>query len=425
MNITVQKLPKSEIKLTIELTEEATKKYFQKAVQQLSSMVKIPGFRSGHIPIEILKKHISQENIEAQMIDIAIPDTYSKTIIQEKITVVSRPKIQIISQNPLRYEATVAIYPEVKVSDYEKIKIPKEEIKIDSKEINDVLNHFQKSHAKYKEIDRPAKKGDRVEINFEGFDEGGATLENTKSKNHPLVIGEGSLVEGFEHELIGMKKNDRKDFTITFPEDYFHKKFQNKKVTFKVELLKVEEVQLPELTAEFIKQTTGEEKSMEEIKKSIEENLNQDKVHQAKIHREDQFLEKIIELTKLELPEILVQEEIDSMIEEFKNELENKGITLEKFLEANKKNLDGLRESRRKEAEKRLTLRFGLHEIFDKEKIEVSPEELQQSIEHIIKLYPDKEQYKIRKEYEEGGYILRRLENKLKMDKLFERFLEK
>ncbi len=425
MTITVEKLPKSQVKIVIELTPEATQKFYDKALQQIGQMVKIPGFRPGKASLEVIKKHVDEGKIESHMIDLALPETYGEAVTKEKLQVVSRPQINLLTTQPLKYEATVAIYPEVKLSGYDKISIKKEEVKIEDKEVEEVLKDIQKRSATFKETDQAAKKGDKVEVDFEGFDEGGAVLENTKSTNHPVIIGDGNLIPGFEEELVGLKKDEKKSFTITFPADYFHKKFQSKKVEFKVEVKKVEEVILPEFTPEFLKKLAGEEKTLDEIKATISENLLHDKQHQAKVRRENDFLEKIIELIEVEIPEALEEEEIDSIIEEFKNDLESKGITLQQFLDSNGKQLSDIREQHRKEAQKRLKLRFGLQDIFQKEHFEVTPDELKQEIERMINLYPENERAKIRQEYENGSYLYRRLENKLKMEKLFDRFLGK
>lgn len=426
MKVTVQKLPKSEVKITVEVPQERVEKFMQKAAEQISHHFKIPGFRPGHVPLDVLKQHVNQEGIEAHMLDIALPETYTEAVTKEKLQVVSRPKVDIKSKSPLIYEATVAVYPDVTVSGYEKISIKKEEPKVEEKDVDEVLEGIKKRHATYKEVDRPAQKGDRVEIDFQGFDDGGAPLDNTSSKNHPLVIGEGSLVPGFEEELVGMKKGEEKKFKVTFPKEYFHKPFQNKKVEFKVTVHMVEEGKFPEWTPEFIKEVTGHDKDLEGVKTIIRENLAIDRKEAEKVRRENAFLDKIIDHTKVEIPETLMEEEIDAMIEEFKNELQQQvGVTLEQFLEQNKKELKDLRNDRRKEAEKRLTLRFGLQKLFEQEKIDVTKEELDKEMNHIIDLYPKNEQYKVEKEYKEGSYLKRRLENKMKMDKLFERFLGK
>jgi len=425
MNITVKTLPKSEVKLTVEVTPEKLKKYYEKAAHQISEMVKIPGFRPGHVPLDVLKQHVKEENIESHMLDIAMPELYAEAIMKEKIQPISRPKVEILSAKPLKFEATVAVYPDVAISGYDKVDIKKAEVKVTEKDVDDVLADIRKRNAEFKEVERTAKEGDKVEIDFEGFDEGGAPLENTKSANHPLVIGEQSLVKGFEEELVGMKKDEKKAFKVTFPKDYFHKPFQGKKVEFKVEMKRVLEVTLPELNAEFLKKIAGTEKTIEEVKKIIEHNLEHDKEHQEKVRRENEFLEKIINLAKVEIPETLIEEEIDGMMDEFKSELENRGIPMDKYLEQTKKKVEDLRKDRRKEAEKRLTLRFGLQKIFEQEKMDVSQSELKKEIEHVIGLYPKNEQYKLQKEYKEGSYLVRRLENKMKMEKLFEKFLGK
>lgn len=426
MKVTVEKLPKSEVKLTIEVPSERVEKFMEKAAEQISRQFKIPGFRPGHVPLDVLKQHVNPEGIEAHMIDIALPETYTEAVMKEKLQVVSRPKVDIKSKNPLVYEAIVAVYPDVAVTGYEKITIKKEEPKVEEKDIQEVLDGIQKRHTTYKEVEREAKKGDRVEIDFEGFDEGGAPLENTTSKNHPLVIGEGSLVPGFEDSIEGMKKGDEKKFKVTFPKEYFHKPFQGKKVEFKVKLNMVEEGTKREWTPEFIQEVTGgQEKDLAQVKEVVKKNLSQDKEQAEKVRRENAFLDKIIEHTKTEIPETLIEEEIDVMMEEFKSELEQQaGVTIDQYLEQNKKELKDLRKERSKEAEKRLTLRFGLQKLFELEKIDVTKDEVDKEMETIVNLYPANEQYKVRKEYKEGSYLKRRLENKMKIDKLFSKFLK-
>jgi trigger factor len=424
MKIDKQALPKSEMKLTIQLTPEEMKKFKEQATKEISQHVKVPGFRPGHVPYEILLQHVHEEAIVNHAADLALPQTYSDAVLKEDIKAVARPKVKIIDNAPLHFEATVAVYPEVKIAGYQNLQLKEQEVKIEEKDIEEVLKDIQKQKAGHKEVDREAKVGDRVEIDFAGFDEGGAPLDNTQSSNHPLVIGEGSLVKDFEDQLVGMKKDEKKTFKVTFPKDYFHKPFREKKVEFKVEMKKVEEVTLPEWNEEFIESLVGEKKTLEEIKKMTRENLERDKKHQEKIRRENEFLEKITELVQVEIPDALLEEEIDAMIEEFQQSLGEKGLTLERFLEYSKKELKDLRDDRRKEAEKRLRLRFALQQVFTQDNIAVSDQEIEQEIAHIIGLYPKKEHYKIRKEYEQN-YMRNRLFNKLKIEKLFEKYLGK
>lgn len=423
MQISVEQQPKSQVKLTIEITPERTKEFLEQAAKQVSSMVKVPGFRPGNVPFDVLKKHVKDGAIEAHMLDMALPTVYAEAVKKENIKAISRPRIKIIEQDPLKFEALVAIYPEVKVEGYDNVKIGNESVEVSEKDIEEVLKDIQKRHAKYEKVDRPAQKGDRAEIDFEGFDEGGAPLDNTTSKHHPVIIGEGSLVPGFEDKITGMKAGDTKEFEVSFPKDYFHAPFKGKKVKFKVFVHQIDEIKLPEFTPEFIKLVAGEEKSMDELKEVIKSNLKHEKEHNEKNRRENEYLEAVIQKTKVEIPDSLMEEEVDGMIEEFKNELEGKGINLQDYLERTKKEIKDLREQRIPEAEKRLKLRFGLQEIFKKENIEVTEENLKHEFEHIKQLYPETEHAKIEKEYTEGSYLMQRLENKVKMDKLFDKFL--
>lgn len=425
MNVSVEKLPKSEVKITVEITEERQKKYLERAAKEVSTMVKVPGFRPGHVPADILKQHVKEGALEAHMLDMALPETYTEAVKKENLQVITKPKINILQDSPLKYEATVAVYPEVEISGYDKIEIKKEEIKVEDKDIEEVLKDIQKRHATFSEVDRAAKKGDRLEIDFEGFDEGGAKLDSTISKNHPVILGEGSLVPGFEQQLEGMKKEEDKEFPVTFPKDYFHKPFADKTVKFKVHVHKVEEVLMPEFDAAFIKQIVGEDKTLDEVKKNIEENLKHEREHAVKVKYEDQFLDKLIDLVKVDVPDALIEEEIDGIMEEFKNQIGNQGITLQQYLENTKKEIKDLRDQRRKEAEKRLRLRFALHKIFEQDGITATQEEMNKEIEHLKTMYPEAERTKIDQDYESGGYLRSRLENKIKIEKLFASHLYK
>lgn len=425
MEISVEKLPKSEIKITVALSLEETIKYLEKAAKQVSEMVKIPGFRPGQAPLEIVKKHVKEGAVEGHMLDIAVPPTYTEAIKKENLEVISRPNVNLLSDVPLKYEATVAVYPEVKISGYDKINIKAQDTRVEDKDVEEVLTDIQRRRATYQKVDRAAQKGDRVEIDFEGFDDGGAPLENTQSKHHPVIIGDGTLVPGFEDELIGLKKDDEKEFKVTFPKEYFHKPFQGKKVTFRVKVHEVEEIKLPDLSPDFLKEIAGEEKSVDEVKETIRSNLKQEREHGEKMRRENEFLDKLADMTKVEIPSALIEEEIDGMMEEFLSELEQRGHSMQQYLEGAKKTMEELREQRRKEAEKRLKLRFGLQQVFEQEKIVATEDDLKKEMQHILELYPENERAKLETEYKEGSYLRRRLENKIKMEKLFATYLFK
>jgi trigger factor len=422
MQAVLEKLPKSTMKLTIELTEEDTMKYREPVAQQLSQNMKIAGFREGKAPASIVEQTIGAEQFYAYVLEQALNASYMETIVKEKVQVTTHPKIKILSEKPLKYEAMVAVLPEVKVKDYKTINIPKEKIEIDEKDIEQAINDFRKYHAETVPADRPVQKGDRVEIDFEGTDDEGKELEGTKSTNHPIVVGEGMLLEDFESNLIGMKKDEVKSFKVTFPENYHHEPFRKKVVNFKTTMKRVEEVKLPELTEAMIEKTLGEKMSPEDLKGRIRKNMEMEQEDKNRMKREDKYIEELVKQTEIELSEMMVEEEVQYIMEELKKDLEKRKTDLKTHLERIKKTEKDLAEDMKKEAEKRLTIRMALQHLFEQEKVEVTDEDLQKEIDLIVLNFPESEREKVKKEYSTRS-LRAQLKNRLMLYKLFQKVL--
>lgn len=390
MKYSQKKLPKSTIELEVELTPEEVNKHKAKACEEISKEVKIPGFRPGHVPAEVLEKHVDKKYILAHTYELAIQHSYAEIVVKENLQVISRPKIDINAATPVeagapkpfKFKATVAILPEIKVKDHKSIKIPKEEVKISAKEVEETLEDMQKYFMTWKDVEREVKKGDRVELDFEGFD-GSKPIPNTSSKNHPVIVGEGSLVPGFEDNILGMKKGEKKEFTLTFPADYHNKDFQKKKVLFKVELKRIEEGIKPPFDEALVEKITGKKTKVEDFKKDIEDDLKSHKERKAKQDRENKYLEKLIEKTEVEIPDSLIEEEIDYIVEEVKHDIESKGIPFDKFLEKTKMTLEDLRKKYKAEAEKRIKLRLAISHLIKEEKIEVTDAEVEEAFKNL------------------------------------------
>ncbi len=415
MNITSAKDKNSTIKLTVELSDLEMDKYLNNALEKLSKQINVKGFRPGKVPLEVAKQQISPQYLLAQAIDLALPPTYMEAVKQEKLEPISRPTVNVITENPLKYEAIVPIYPEVTIKDYKKIKLTKAKIEITDDLINEEIKKFQKYHAKFQDVQREAKEGDRVEIDFQGFDEGGAILDGTTSKNHPIIIGEKSFVPGFEENLIGMNLNDEREFTVTFPKDYFHKPFQSKLVKFKVKVNRIEERNFPEIDSDFIKKVAGKEMTIDQFKKEINDNLIKQKEFEDQQKLESELFELIAEKTSVEIPEVIIEDEIHYIIDELKDSLAQKGVNWDDYLKAVNKTHQDLHKDKHQEAIKRVKLRFGIQEIFKQEKIEVSDKELEKALEDENKIFESMNYQPKLNEIEE---MKLRLKNKLKMDKL-------
>lgn len=384
MKYEIKKTDKSSVVLTIEVTPEEVKKHKAKAAEEISQDVKVPGFRPGHIPLDVLEKHVDKRYIIARAQELAVQVSYAEAVMKEKLQVVSSPKIKFLTdtlkeEDGLKFEAEVAVMPEVKVKDHKKIKVAKEEVKVDKKEIEETVTDLSKYFMTWSDVDRASKKGDRVELDFEGFDDGKA-IPNTASKNHPVVIGDNSLVPGFEENLEGLKKGDKKEFELTFPKEYHKKDFQNKKVLFKVEVKRLEEGKKPEINEEFVEKVTGKKMSVDELKKDIEKNILARKEKDATTMRENKYLEEVLKHTEGILPDAMIEEELNYLIEEISHDLSHQGLTLDKYLEATKMKLEDLRKKYREEAEKRIKIRLALTFLLKEEAVEVSDKEVEEEM---------------------------------------------
>jgi len=414
METKVKKLPKAEVEINVTFTEDEFKNDIKSAVKALSKEVKIDGFREGNVPYDVLVKHVGKDAIVNSALDTAIPRILTDVIQKEKLEVIARPRVDILSKDPITLKVVAPVYPEIKVDGYNKMKVKSKEVKVDEKDVSEALENVQKQFMTWKQVLRGVKKGDKAELDFEGFDKGGASLEGTQSKNHPLIIGEGMMVPGFEDNIIGMKTGDEKDFDLTFPADYHKKSFQNKKVKFHVKVNKIEEPELPEVNEEFIEKITGKKTPVDNFKKNVKAELEAHKTTEEKKNDEQELLEKFLKVIKTEFSDILVDEEVEYMLHDMKHDMEQKSLSFDQYLQYTKKTEKDIRDDLAKEAIKRLTLRFGLNEIMQQEKIEASKDEIERRIKAIPDLKPEHEN-------EARGRVI----NSIRLEELFDRFIQK
>jgi len=414
MDINVKKLPKAEVEINVTFTEDEFKSDIESAAKSLSKEVKIDGFRPGNVPYDVLVSHVGKDMIVNTALDTAIPRILTNVIKDEKLEVIARPRVDILSKDPVTLKVTAPVYPEIKVEGYDKVKVKVKEVKVDDKDIDEALKNVQKQFITWKQVLRGVQKGDKVEMDFDGFDEGGAPLEGTQSKNHPIIVGEKMMVPGFEDNLIGMQTGEEKDFDLTFPADYHKKSFQSKKVKFHVKINKIEESELPEVNEEFIEKISGKKTPIDEFRKNVKADLEEYKQSEEKKNNEQILLEKFLDVTKTEFSEILVDEEVEYMLHEMKHDMSHRGLSFDQYLQYTKKTEEDIRKDMGKEALKRLTLRFGLNEIMDKEKIEITDDEIEKRIKDI----PDLKQEDVRE-------IRGRLVNSMRLERLFDRFIQK
>lgn len=373
-----------EVKFEIEVGQEQLKKITDLVAAELSKNMNISGFRPGKAPLFIVQKEVGDDRFWAEVIDRIVPEAFYEAVASEKLMTISQPQIKIqkfVPGESLVFEAQVAILPEIKDLKYKDLKIKVKEEKVTEKEKEEALQNVLKRTGEEKEVNRAAKDGDKVEIDFTGTLKG-LPFEGNESKNHPIVLGSGMMIPGFEEKFVGKKPGEEFDFDITFPKEYHANNLAGEKVNFKVKLNRILETELPKADDDWAQKMGF--KNLADLKDAISKELEFEKELTNRRAAEEEMLNKIIEQNKIEAPGALVAEETHRMVHEAEHNLASSGLTIEKFLEMSNKTLPELEKEFQPEAEKRVKIGLVLGEISKLEKITVSDEEVDAEVEKII-----------------------------------------
>ena len=393
-------LSQSKIEITFELEPAEWQEFIDGAVKELSADLKVAGFRPGHMPKGVVEREIGLAKILARAADLAARKSYIETVMDNKIEAVGAPKITILKVaegNPFIFKAEVDVLPAVELPDYKKIaqsRKPKkkEEIVVDDKEIEKSLNWLAQSRTKHITVQRGAEKNDRVEIDFEAKIDG-VKIDGGESQNHPLILGQGRFIKGFEDNLVGMKEGEEKEFSLVFPADYHEKNLAGKPADFSVKMKIVQQQEVPEINDQFAQQL-GDFHCLEDLRQSVKDGLLREKAEKEKHDWREKALNEIAERAKMELPENLISQEEKAIIAELKGNVEQFGLKWDKYLEELKKNEAELKKELRGQAEKRVRAFLVLREVAKNENIEVSEQEAEQEMNNFLRRYPDAERSK-------------------------------
>ena len=394
MKVDSKKLPKSEIEISFELPWEEFKPYVDKAYSILGENIVVKGFRKGNVPQDILEKEIGSDKILAQAADLTVKDKYPQAIYRENIEPISSPEVNIIKLaqgNPFEFKVKVSILPDIVLPDYKTIafQIKKKEISVTDQDVKDALKWVQQSRAVFTPLDREAKKDDFIEIEYQS-----PQIENNKIFKDKFILGKANIAPGFEENLEGMKKDEQKEFSVIFPKEHNNKVLAGKDITFKVTMKSLQKMELPELNDEFASKL-GEFKDLDSFKKNIKENLEKEKELEQKQKIRNEILEKIAQESKSELPEILVENQKDSLLEELKQKVDQGlKIPFEEYLKQIKKTEKEIKDSFIDTAEKRVKNFLALKKIGKEEEIKVSKEEIEEETNKTLKNYPNKDEVK-------------------------------
>jgi trigger factor len=433
MKSELKQLPKSQAELTITVPYEDYQKAEKLAIQEISKEIKVDGFRSGNIPENIVREHVGDPDIKAVTLEKLIPLTYAQAVKEHDVQVIAHPKIDVKQHvkkagDELVYTATVAIMPEVTMGDYKKIKVKKPDVKVEKKQIDETIQMITDRFAEWIDVKRAAKKGDRAEVTFEGFEpstgSGGTdkkkAIPNTASKNHPIILGANTMVPGFEDAIIGMEVSKEKEFDIKFPSEYHLKSMQGKTIRFKLTLNRLEEKKEQKLDDVMIEKITGQKQSVSDFKKRVEEDLLSEMKMRAQRDHDNKVVQEIIKITKADLPDELIHQEIDMLKSEQKQRVAQQGITWDQYLQHIKKGDEDFEKDHHKPAEERLLARLGVTYILKDSKIEVKDEEVDKKISELVSNYPKEHQEHVREHYKKDSDNYKSLKNNMAADKLIE-----
>jgi len=391
MHVTRETKTATQSNLVITATTEDLEPIRKHVLGHFRTRVKVPGFRPGKAPVSLVEKHVDQKALLDEFMEHALNELYRRAIDQEKIRPVSSPKVELKKFVPfsnLEFEADLETIGDIKLANYKSIKVAKKQASVAAKDVNDVLTNLQKRMAEREEVSRTAKNGDEAIIDFAGRDKEDKPISGADGKDYPLILGSKTFIPGFEDHVVGMNSGDEKEFKITFPEDYGVAALQNKEVTFKVTVKKVQELKEPKLDDEFAKKA-GPFKTLAELKADIKKQLTTERQREADQQYENELIQKVVEKSSVEIPETLINEQIERLEDEEKRNLVYRGQTWQEHLEAEGVTEQQHRERQKPEAELRVKAGLILSEIADKEQLTVQPEELEIRIQMLKGQYKD------------------------------------
>jgi trigger factor len=367
----------------VEVTFNVTKKEWDDALGEAYDKTKskytVQGFRAGHAPRHIIEKSYGDTVFYDEAINNCFYKYYFEFLTKEKdVDPVAMPDITVnkIDDNGLEFVVTITSKPEVTLGAYKGLKVSPEEVVVSEDDVKHELEHLRDSRVKYAEVDRALKSGDVATIDFAGMIDG-VKFEGGTANDYDLEIGSHSFIDNFEDQLVGLKKGDKKDVKVSFPEDYHEEKFKGKKAVFAVNVKSVKEKHLPEIDDKFA-DDVSEFSTLKELKENTKKKLLDNKMREEKAKCENKLIDMIVDSSKVEIPEVMVQQQVEDYIHDFEQRLSYQGLTIDGYLKYAGTTLADLKSSRHEDAKRTVKTRLVLEKIIDNEKITVTDKDLEE-----------------------------------------------
>lgn len=388
MKVKSKKLSDSRIELTVTLEAEDLKKAKDKALEKLAKEVKVEGFRKGKVPVEVARKFIPENDLNAETIDFAVRSTVVAAFQQVEKSPLVLPSVNVTKYVPdetAEYTATADIIPEVKLGDYKKLGVKKPTAKVTDKDVNDVLENIRTSFAEKKVAKKKAEQGDEVVIDFVGKKDGEA-FKGGSAKNYKLTLGSGAFIPGFEDGIVGHGSGDKFDLKLTFPKDYGVADLAGAKTVFEVLVKQVNEITKPKLDDELAKKC-GPFKTVDELKDDIRKNIAMQNEQRLNEKFKDDLIRALVKKSTVPAPEILIDDQVRIIRDDMTRNATSQGMSFEEFLEANKETEESWEKEARKIAKERVQASMVLQNVAVAEKITVSDDDVNAKVAELRDVY--------------------------------------
>ena len=388
MSLQVENLEHNMAKVTIEVEAAKLDDAIKQAFNKKKGQFNVPGFRKGKVPFQLIAKEYGVEIFYEDAANILIPDAYAEAMKDTDLEIVSRPEIdvtQLEKGKDFIFTATFALKPEVTLGDYKGIEVPKTRVTVKKDEIEEELKKVQEQNAREITVDRPAENGDTVVIDFEGSVDG-EVFEGGTAENHPLVLGSGSFIPGFEDQLVGATADSDVEVNVTFPEDYQAKDLAGKAAVFKVKVHEIKKKELPEINDEFA-QDVSEFDTLDEYKEDVKKGIAEQKEKAVRQEKQEKIIRQIVENAEMDIPDAMLNTQVRQMLDDFSRRMQSQGLTMEQYFQFTGMTLEKMQEEMKPQALKRIQSRLVLEAVAAAEKIEASEEDFENEVQKMAESY--------------------------------------
>ena len=383
MTTTFEKLSSNKVKLGFVVEPEKFNEGLKKAYNKLKGRIQIPGFRKGKAPMRVIENHYGESIFYEDALDAIFPELYEAALKEHDVHVVDRPELdveQIGRGKELKFSVEVFVRPDVELGQYKNLGIVKTVDEVTDDDVNAEIERARERSARWVEItDRPAKLDDQVNIDYAGFD-GDEQFDGGTAQNHELILGSGSFIPGFEDQLVGAKVGDELDVNVTFPEQYHAENLAGKPVVFKVKVNGIREKELPAVDDDFVTEVSETANNVEEYKAEIRERLEKAADERGEAAFENEVIETICENAKVDIPDAMVENQIDNMLRDMEMRMMYQGMKLDDYLKYTGQTKEQMREMYKPQAEERVLSQLVIEAVKKAENIEATDEEIDAEI---------------------------------------------